>query len=114
LKSLINTAQAQEITTDEKYILDDTKYPVEFAYSGEDTAVQEIEVNNGSAIENALKKGEIQGIKTDADSGSGLGGALIGIFFNDETDFAEDNAIETVTIVAPERSPPLTSIESLS
>ena len=88
---------AQEITTDEKYILDDKKYPVEFAYSGEDTAVQEIEVNNGSAIENALKKGEIQGIKTDADSGAGLGNALIGIFFNDETDFTEDNAIETVT-----------------
>lgn len=37
----------KEITTDEHYVLSDTKYPVVFEYAGQDTATVEIKVNDG-------------------------------------------------------------------
>lgn len=52
----------QEIAADEHYIISDKKYPVEFAYAGQDTATVKLEVNNGEAIENKLKHGKINGI----------------------------------------------------
>ena len=85
----------QEITTDEHYILDDTKYPVNFEYLGQDTAVSEIKINDGKVIDNTFKTGRVEGLKVDADDKSKLSGALIGIFNADETDFSEENAIET-------------------
>ena len=42
----------QEIAADEHYIISDKKYPVEFAYAGQDTATVKLEVNNGEVIEN--------------------------------------------------------------
>ena len=87
----------QEITTDEHYILDDTKYPVNFEYLGQDTAVSEIKINDGKVIDNTFKTGRVEGLKVDADDKSKLSGAVIGLFNADETDFSEENAIETVT-----------------
>lgn len=46
----------RETSTDEHYVVDETKYPVEFSYAGQETSVQEIAVNDGAAIENILKK----------------------------------------------------------
>ena len=86
----------QEITTDEHYILDDTKYPVNFEYLGQDTAVSEIKINDGKVIDNTFKTGRVEGLKVDADDKSKLSGAVIGLFNADETDFSEENAIETV------------------
>ena len=86
----------QEITTDEHYILDDTKYPVNFEYLGQDTAVSEIKINDGKVIDNTFKTGCVEGLKVDADDKSKLSGAVIGLFNADETDFSEENAIETV------------------
>ena len=86
----------QEISTDEHYILDDTKYPVNFEYLGQDTAVSEIKINDGKVIDNTFKTGRVEGLKVDADDKSKLSGAIIGIFNADETDFSEENAIETV------------------
>ena len=86
----------RETSTDEHYVVDETKYPVEFSYAGQETSVQEIAVNDGAAIENILKKGRINGLKTDADDGTVLEGAVIGIFSNSETEFTEKNAIDTV------------------
>ena len=87
----------QEISTDEHYILDDTKYPVNFEYLGQDTAVSEIKINDGKVIDNTFKTGRVEGLKVDADDKSKLSGAVIGLFNADETDFSEENAIETVT-----------------
>ena len=86
----------QEITTDEHYILDDTKYPVNFEYLGQDTTVSEIKINDGKVIDNTFKTGRVEGLKVDADDKSKLSGAVIGLFNADETDFSEENAIETV------------------
>ena len=44
----------QELATDSHYKLSDTKYPVTFAYAGQDTAVVKIAANDGKAIENDL------------------------------------------------------------
>ena len=55
----------------------------------------EIFANNGESIPNELLYGEIHGLKKD-DNGTGLAGALIGLFRSDETEFSTDTAIMTV------------------
>ncbi len=84
----------KEIATDNHYILNDTKYPFEFEYAGQNTECVEISVNGGKAIENDLIYGFVSGVKVD-ENGEALGGAVIGIFKADETEFAKENAIET-------------------
>lgn len=84
----------QEIAADEHYIIGNKKYSVEFAYEGQDTGTVKIEVNNGEAIENKLKRGKINGIKKDED-GNGLAGALIGLFDSSCKEFNKENAIIT-------------------
>ena len=81
----------QEIGTDDHYILSDKKYPVVFEYAGQDVAKVEIEVNDGEAIENTLKRGKVSGWKVDQD-GFELAGAKIGLFRFDETEFTEETA----------------------
>lgn len=86
----------KEIATDEHYKLNDTKYPVEFAYGGQDTAVIKIAVNNGEKIENELIYGSVSGMKKD-ENGEALGGAVIGLFASSDVEFTKDNAILTTT-----------------
>lgn len=86
----------QEIAAPEGYILADTKYPVEFAYAGQDVAVVEIAVNDGEAITNDLIRGSIIGKKVDED-GFAICGAEFGLFGEYETVFTEDTAILTAT-----------------
>ena len=52
----------------------------------------EITANDGEAITNELIRGEIHGLKTD-ENGTGLGGAVIGLFKSDESEFTAENAI---------------------
>ena len=82
----------KEIGTDDHYILSDKKYPVAFEYAGQDVAKVQIQVNNGEAIENTLKRGKISGWKVDQD-GFELAGAKIGLFCFDETEFTEETAL---------------------
>ena len=86
----------KEITTDEHYILSDTQYPFTFEYAGQDTETVEIKVNDGKPIENKLIYGSVSGKKID-ENGEALGGALIGIFKADETEFTKEHAIMTAT-----------------
>ena len=86
----------KEIVTDEHYILSDTQYPFAFEYAGQDTETVEIEVNDGKPIENKLIYGSVSGNKID-ENGEELGGALIGIFKADETEFTKEHAIMTAT-----------------
>lgn len=85
-----------ELATDEHYVLDQTKYPITFEYAGQDIPVVELTVNEGNPIINALRYGKIMGIKKD-NNGNSLGGAVIGIFRHDETEYTSDTAILTVT-----------------
>ena len=84
----------KELSTDEHYILSDEKYPFEFSYVGQDIAVVEIKTNDGKPIENDLLYGEIHGMKKDED-GNALGGAVIGLFKANCTEFTKENAILT-------------------
>lgn len=86
----------KEIATDEHYILSDTQYPFTFEYAGQDTETVEIKVNDGKPIENKLIYGSVPGKKID-ENGEALGGALIGIFKADETEFTKEHAIMTAT-----------------
>ncbi len=86
----------KELSTDGHYILSGEKYPIVFEYAGQDTALVEIKANGGAPIENKLLYGEIRGLKKDED-GSGLAGALIGLFRADCTEFTTENAILTAT-----------------
>ena len=86
----------KEIATDEHYILSDTQYPFTLEYAGQDTETVEIKVNDGKPIENKLIYGSVSGKKID-ENGEALGGALIGIFKADETEFTKEHAIMTAT-----------------
>ena len=86
----------KEIATDEHYILSDTQYPFTFEYAGQDSETVEIKVNDGKPIENKLIYGSVSGKKID-ENGEALGGALIGIFKADETEFTKEHSIMTAT-----------------
>ena len=86
----------QEISTSSAYILNSTKYPVVFEYAGQDTATVHITANDGEAITNEMIYGSVIGKKADED-GNALGGAVIGIFKTGETEFTNENAIQTTT-----------------
>ncbi len=82
----------KEYSTDEHYILSDKEYQVTFEYAGQDTAEVHISVNNGEAIENMLKRGDIYGKKVD-EQGNALAGAVFGLFRTDVEDFTEGTAL---------------------
>ena len=84
----------QEISTNAAYLTSDTKYPVVFAYAGQDTALVHISANEGNFIENKLIYGSVSGKKSDED-GKALGGAAIGIFKTGTTEFTKETAIAT-------------------
>ena len=86
----------KELSTDSHYLLNGETFPFTFEYGGPSVAVVEISANDGEAITNELIRGEIKGLKTD-ENGTGLGGAVIGLFKSDETEFAAENALATAT-----------------
>ena len=85
----------QEIATNNAYILNDNKYPVAFEYTGQDTAVVNLTVNDGNPIENKIIYGSIKGLKIDRETEKAIKGALFGLFKSDETEFTENNALLT-------------------
>ena len=86
----------QERTTNNQYLLSEEKYPVTFSYAGQDTAVVKIAANEGNTIVNELVYGSVSGMKLNED-GSGLGGAMIGLFGMSEGEFSKESAILTTT-----------------
>lgn len=82
----------KEYSCDAHYIWSNKKYPVEFSYVGQDTALVTIAANDGKAIINELLYGSVAGRKLDED-GNGLAGAKIGLFAPYVTEFTEENAI---------------------
>ena len=85
----------KEIAVDNYYLLSDKKYPMEFAYAGQEIVHVEIKVNDGNAIENDLIYGNIKGLKIDRETEETIAGALFGLFKADETEFTAENAILT-------------------
>ena len=85
----------KELAADDRYIISDEKYPVEFAYAGQDTACVEIQINGGEPIENTLIYGNIQGLKINRENEETVAGALFGLFRPEETEFTAETAILT-------------------
>lgn len=85
----------KELAADRHYILSDEKYPVVFEYAGQDTALVEIQANNGEAIRNEILYGTIQGLKIDRETEKPIAGAWFGLFRSDETEFTAEKAIRT-------------------
>ena len=86
----------KELSTNASYLPSDQTYPVIFEYAGQDTALVKLTVNDGKPIENELIRGTVNGIKKDENS-KGLGGAVMGLFMPDTTEFTTENAILTAT-----------------
>ena len=85
----------KEISTDERYILSDEKYPVSFEYAGQKTTPVKIKVNGGEAIKNNILYGSVKGLKIDRETESVIAGAVFGLFCSNETEFTYTNAILT-------------------
>lgn len=85
----------KEISTDERYILSDEKYPVSFEYAGQKTTLVKIKVNGGEAIKNNILYGSVRGLKIDRETESIIAGAVFGLFRGNETEFTYTNAILT-------------------
>lgn len=90
----------QEYSTSEKYIVSDTKYPINFVYDGQDKSVVSVAVNDGADITNEIIRGTIVGQKIDED-GNSVANAVFGLFRSDmnlsDADYTEDNAIMIAT-----------------
>ena len=82
----------KEVSADSHYVVSDEKYPVEFAYAGQETASVKLSVNEGKTIGNKLLRGKVEGKKVDED-GYAVEGAVFGLFKAEETEFNQDNAI---------------------
>ena len=92
----IGNYYVKEVAANSAYLVNDTKYPVNFEYAGQDAASVHIAANDGEAIENKLIYGSVNGKKTDED-GKALGRAVIGIFKTGTEEFTAENAIQTTT-----------------
>lgn len=84
----------QEISTDNHYMIDDTKYAFTFSYTNQNESTVNIQINDGTEIVNILKRGKIQGMKLD-DSGNALKDATIGLFKADTEEFTKETALMT-------------------
>lgn len=82
---------AQEIATDEHYVLSDAKYPLTFKADSA-VATTEIWINNGEAIENKLIRGRIHGYKLGEDQ-EPLAGATFGLFPAGTTEYYAETAL---------------------
>lgn len=85
----------KEIETDEHYILSEETYPFTFEYDNSATDIVTINLTENGAVENKIKRGRIEGLKTD-NNGNALEGAVIGLFYADETELTKDTAVLTV------------------
>ncbi len=93
----------QEYSTDNHYVLDDTKYEFEFVYS-EDLDMEEFHINEDKEIENKLKRGTVTTTKVDEENHENkLSGALFEIYadvdgdgeFNKDIDVLIDKMTES-------------------
>lgn len=86
----------KEIRAPEGYVENDTLYPVDFSYAGQETELVKISVNQGKPIENRLIRSQIRGKKISDDQ-KNLKGAIVGLFKKGETNFTMHSALVTDT-----------------
>lgn len=86
----------KELKTAPEYNLNTDVFEFEFTTTDQNISLIQLELNNGDSIENILKRGKIEGLKTD-NNNNPLESVLIGLFMPDETEFTTDTALITVT-----------------
>lgn len=86
----------KELKTAPEYNLNTDIFEFEFPAPEQTIPLVQIELNDGNAIENKLKRGKIEGLKTD-NNGAALEGARIGLFKADESEYTKDTALMTAT-----------------
>lgn len=91
----IGSYYVKEFSTNDSYKLDDTEYPLDFTYQGQNTALVSIKTNDGEPITNIPIYGEIKGLKIDRETEKTIAGALFGLFRTEETEFTKENALLT-------------------
>jgi len=84
----------KEISTDEHYVLNGEKHLVNFEYMGQDTDT--VSVDCGKFV-NVLKRGNINGSKSDEETKSPLANAVFGLFKVATTNHNAENTILTAT-----------------
>lgn len=106
----------RELSTDDQYVLSDTKYPFNFKYAQDKETV--IEINNGKPIENKVKRGNIEVLKRDSDTKKPVAGAVFEIsrdkdfgtilatITSDKNGIAKFEGIEKSTVYVREQTPP--------
>ncbi len=80
---------AKELKTSDNYELDQTEYPFTFDYNGDRLTV--LNVNDGKPIQNVLKRGSLEIIKTDEETKL----PLVNVWFDLSTDKDFNNIIKT-------------------
>ena len=106
----------QELATDNQYVLSDTKYPFNFTYAQDKETV--IEINNGKPIENKVKRGRIEILKRDRNTGEPVAGAVFELSRDEDFEtilatvtsgadgIAKVEGIEKSTVYVRESTPP--------
>lgn len=87
---------AKEISSDFHYLYSSEHFNFDTEYAGQDVEIKKINVNNGEAIWNILKRGKIQGVKLNVNN-QPLKDAVIGIFDTYTTEFTKETALVTTT-----------------
>ena len=85
----------KELATDSHYILSDKKYPVAFAYAGQNITLVQLTANNGEVIKNDILYGAVSGLKADRETNKTVSGAMFGLFPESTTELTETNAVCT-------------------
>lgn len=86
-----------ELSTDDHYILDETKYEFSTKYQGQSVPTIDIKINDDKEILNELVYGSVKGYKFDRETTKGINGVTFGLFLPDETKFTKDTAIMVTT-----------------
>lgn len=93
------TYYVKELSTDVHYSLSDAVYEFTFDYAGQEIALQNISLNDGTAVNNTLKRGRIEGIKVNDETAEGeergLAGAVFGLFAEGTLELDAEHAILT-------------------
>lgn len=85
----------KELATDSHYILSYKKYPVAFAYAGQNITLVKLTANNGEVIKNDILYGTVSGLKADRETNKTVSGAMFGLFAESTTELTETNAVCT-------------------
>lgn len=84
----------KEIATDKHYSLFNDEFNFTFTADDNSASIVEIQINDGKVVMNELLRGKVTGYKFD-ENNNPLAGATFGLFYADETEFTDDNAILT-------------------